>query len=111
MYEIIASTTFKLSLDRLIYFLEHKYSAQKAIATKGFIKKIIIENLSENPHIAPVSSRLVTLGIKDYRQYSIDEHNLLFYRIDDETKKVILSLIMDSRQSIQKLLHEVMLLS
>ena len=111
MYQIVATPTFKLCLDRLIHFLEIKYSPQKAQNTKSLSKNILAKNLSQNPHIAPVSNRLLEIGIRDYRQYAVDEHSLVFYRINENEKQVVLIAVMDSRQSIQKLLLEVLLLS
>jgi len=111
MYEIVATPTFRLCLDRLIHFLETKYSPQKARQTKAYIKKVLAENLSQNPHIAPVSNRLLDIGIRDYRQYPVDEHNMVFYRINEDKKRVVLLAVMDNRQSIQKLLLDVLLLS
>ena len=111
MYEIVATPTFKLCLDRLIHFLETKYSPQKARKTKSHIKKVLAENLSKNPHIAPVSDRLIDIGITQYRQYSVDEHNMVFYRINESKKRVVLLAVIDSRQNIQKLLLDVLLLS
>ena len=111
MYQVVATPTFKLCLDRLIYFLETKYSPQKAQKTKSNIKKVLVENLSQNPHIAPISNRLMDIGIRDYRQYPVDEHNMVFYRINEDKKRVVLIAVMDNRQSIQKLLLDVLLLS
>ena len=111
MYQIVTTPTFKLCLDRLIHFLETKYSPQKARKTKSHIKKALAKNLSQNPHIAPVGGRLIDIGIKDYRQYPVDEHNMVFYRIDEYEKRVVLLAVIDSRQSIQKLLLDVLLLS
>ena len=110
MYEVVATPAFKLCLDRLIYFLETKYSPQKARKTKSYIKKVLAENLSQNPHIAPISNRLIEIGIKDYRQYPVGKHNMVFYRINEDKKQVVLIAVMDSRQSIQKLLLDVLLL-
>lgn len=111
MYEVVATPAFKLCLDRLICFLETKYSPRKAQAIKSKIKKKLATNLPENPHIAPISNRLIELGIKDFRQYPVDEHNMVFYRINEDKKQLVLLAVMDSRQNIQKLLLEVMLLS
>lgn len=111
MYEVVATPTFKLCLDRLIHFLEIKYSPQKARKTKSHIKEILAKNLSQNPHLAPVSNRLIDIGIRDYRQYPVDEHNMVFYRINEDKKRVVLIAVMDSRQSLQKLLLDVLLLS
>lgn len=111
MYEVVATPTFKLCLDRLIHFLEIKYSLQKVRKTKSHIKEVLAKNLSQNPHLAPVSNRLIDIGIRDYRQYPVDEHNMVFYRINEDKKRVVLIAVMDSRQSIQKLLLDVLLLS
>ena len=111
MYDIVAPPAFRLCLDRLIHFLENKYSPQKARKTKAHIKKTLANNLSKNPHIAPVSDRLIDIGITEYRQYSVDEHNMVFYRINESEKRVVLLAVMDSRQNIQKLLLDVLLLS
>ncbi|NQU33037.1 MAG: type II toxin-antitoxin system RelE/ParE family toxin [Bacteroidetes bacterium] len=111
MYEITASPVFKLCLQRLVHFLSIKFSPKLALETKQLIKSSIVENLSDNPFIAPISDRLVSLGIKEYRQYLIDQHNIVFYRVDEENRRVILLAVIDSRQSIQKLLSEVILLS
>ena len=111
MYEIVATPCFKLCLERLIHFLETKHSPQKAQKAKSHIKKVLTENLSQNPNIARVSDRLVDIGIKEYRQYRVDEHNMVFYRINEYEKQVILLAVMDSRQNIQKLLLDVLLLA
>jgi toxin ParE1/3/4 len=111
MYEIVTSPTFKLCLKRLAHFLTVKYSANLALNTKQTIKNSVLKYLPNDPYIAPISDRLIDLGIKDYRQYLIDEHNIVFYRVDEEKKRVVFLIVMDSRQSIQKLLSDVMLLS
>jgi len=111
MYKIVASPSFKLCLKRLVHFLSMKYSSNLALETKQKIKRAVLKYLPDNPHIAPISDRLIDLGIKDYRQYLIDEHNIVFYRIDEPNKRVILLLVMDSRQKIQKLLSDIILLS
>ena len=111
MYELVATPAFKLCLDRLIHFLEIKYSPQKARKTKSDIKEVLAVNLSQNPHIAPISNRLIDIGIRDFRQYPIEDHNMVFYRIDETRRRVVLIAVMDSRQSIQKLLQDVLLLS
>jgi plasmid stabilization system protein ParE len=87
-----------------------KYSSILALETKQSIKNSILENLVSNPYVAPISDRMIDIGISDYRQFSIDKHNIVFYRIDESKKQVVLLVIMDSRQSIQKLLSEIILL-
>ena len=111
MYQLIASPTFKLCLKRLVHFLERKYTPEKALQIKRNIQESVTKNLTHTPLIAPLSDRLLDLCITDYRQLLVGNHNLVFFRIDETNKKVILLAVMDSRQSIQKLLSEVLLLS
>ncbi len=110
MYEIVTSPTFKLCLKRLVHFLTVKYSANLSLETKRTIKNSVLKNLPNNPYLAPISDRLIDLGIKDYRQHLIDEHNIVFYRIHEEKKQIVLLVVMDSRQNIQKLLSDLILL-
>jgi toxin ParE1/3/4 len=110
-YQIAASPIFKITLARFSAFLTRKYSASLASKTKKSVKSYIKKFLTINPHIGPPSERLIELGIKEYRQLTVDEHNIVFYRIDSVRKKVTLLAVMDGRQSIEKLLYEVNLLS
>lgn len=106
-YQIVATPVFRFTLERLCFFLERKFDSKAAQRAKRSIKESIQANLSSNPHSAPISERLAELGLTDYRQYLVDGHNLVFFRIDEQRKKVILIAAMDSRQSIKKLLYDV----
>jgi hypothetical protein len=75
------------------------------------LKAAISTKLTENPYIAPISERLLDLGVQEYRQWSVDQHNILFFKVDDDNKLVELLAVMDARQSIEKLLYEITLLS
>jgi toxin ParE1/3/4 len=109
MYSLEVSPAFKLSLDRLTSFLERKYSPEIARQTKKQIKFKAKSVLSERPFSVPVSPRLLEMGIDSYRQLIVDDHNLVFYRINEEKRVVSLLAVMDSRQSIESLLYEVMI--
>lgn len=110
-YRLVASPVFKLSVQRLKGFLFHHYSTELAEKTFLVVQQKIGQGLPKNPHIAPVSERLLELGVQHYRQWHIDQHNIIFYRLDERRKVVELLLIMDARQSLRKLLFEVNLLS
>lgn len=104
-YKVVATPVFKLTLKKLCAFLWRKHGATLASNTLDSIKQRVTK-LSGNPYLAPVSERLAALGFTDYRQLLIDQHNLIYYRVDEETHKVILVVAMDSRQSIEQLLYE-----
>lgn len=110
-YKIVASPIFKISLQRLVYFLAHKHSNKRAQLIKKNIRQKIEQDLIKNPKIAPISNRLIELGISQYRQYSLDEHNILFYQLDELNHTINLLAVIDSRQDIQKLLYEITLLA
>lgn len=109
-YRVVASPLFKLSLRRFRAFLERSNSSQFATNTVLDIKRRIEQELSPNPELAPVSERLFALGLNEYRQWTLDEHNLVFYKVDSTQCRVELLLIMDGRQSVRKLLFELNLL-
>jgi plasmid stabilization system protein ParE len=110
-YKIQASVEFKQSLNKLRRFLRRKYGSEFCSQQVALIKTEITTTLTTNPYIAPVSERLLDLGIQEYRQWSVDQHNILFFRVDEDNKQVELLAVMDSRQCIEKLLYEIMLLS
>ncbi len=113
-FQIVASPLFKLSLQRLRAFLTTAYGEEFAATALAFIQQQISQQLPAQPHthekLAPISERLLELGIPDYRQWQLDKHNLLFYRVNEAEHRIELLLMMDSRQSLRKLLFELNLL-
>ena len=109
-YAVVATPNFKLSVQRLSAFLAKKYGTQYAADNKKLLLNKINGTLAGQPYIAPVSARLLALGISDFRQWAVDERNIIFYRIADKNAEVVLLVAMDARQDIQKLLYELALL-
>lgn len=109
-YRVVASPLFKLSLQRFRAFLARSNSSQFALNTTLIIKHRIEQEPPENPELAPVSERLFDLGLTEYRQWALDEHNVVFYKVHSTQCRIELLLIMDSRQSVRKLLFELNLL-
>lgn len=109
-YIIVASPLFKLSLQRLKAFLTTAFDEPLATATLTAIQRQISQRLSVQPELTPISERLLELGIPDYRQWQLDKHNLLFYRVNETEQRIELLLVKDSRQNLRKLLFELNLL-
>ena len=109
-YKFVFSPVFKITLKRLCNFLTRKYSQDLALKTKLAIRKGIEEKLLGDPFIGPVCDRLLDLGIAGYRQLIIDKHNVVLYSVDNEHQKIIILLVFDSRQSLEKLLTDVNLM-
>lgn len=110
MYTAVASNVFKHSISRLRAFLSKKYDDEFAGNQIESIRNDIQNKLCTNPYIAPVSERLLALGMSEYRQWCVDEHNILYFRIREESSQIELLAVMDARQNIQKLLFEIMVL-
>jgi len=106
LYEIVATPVFKITLRKLCNFLSMKYGAEIASQTRQTIRQRV-SLLPENPNLGLVSDRLEALGFSDYRQLSIDTHNIVYYRVNTVLDKIILVGVIDPRQSIEKLLYEV----
>lgn len=109
-YSVEASRVFQISLARLRSFLEDKYSASLADETITNIKTKIMQELSINPKIGGISERLLNLGVAGYRQWLVDDYNLVFYSVDEVNRKIKLLAVMSAKQNIRKLLFEVNLL-
>ncbi|GGD61799.1 hypothetical protein [Lacimicrobium alkaliphilum] len=109
-FSIVTSPIFRLSVQRLKAFLAEKYGEPSAAKALTDIKQQIEQHLPSTPEIAPISERLLALGIVDYRQWQLDKHNILFYKVNSQHQTVELLLVMDSRQSLSKLLFELSLL-
>jgi toxin ParE1/3/4 len=109
-YALVASPLFKLSQQRLAAFLTKRYSSTLAGNTLANIRQRLKQDLAVQPRLAPISERLLALGITEYRQWQVDEHNIVFYRVDEQKQRIELLLLMDSRQNAPKLLFELMLL-
>ena len=109
-YSIKVTPVFKLCLKKLDAFLTRKFNHNVANEAKRAIKSKVKSQLSGNPYSAPHSDRLLELGLTEYRQFLVDSHNVVFYRVDESTKTIILLLVIDSRQELKKLLFEFNLL-
>ncbi|WP_417689660.1 type II toxin-antitoxin system RelE/ParE family toxin [Pseudidiomarina sp.] len=110
-FSVVASPVFKLSVQRLKGFLSYHYSTELADKTLHEVQHKIAQVLPKHPQVAPISERLLELGVQHYRQWHVDQHNIVFYRINEAKAVVELLLLIDARQSLRKLLFEVNLLS
>lgn len=107
-FQVVATPVFKETLKKLSAFLTRKHGAVVADDARSLIKQQV-QSLCTQPFFSPMSERLSALGFMDYRQMLVAQHNLVFYRVDEEANKVVLIAVMDSRQSIEQLLYETML--
>jgi len=109
-YKIEATSVFKLSQQRLFTFLSKNYSQALAIKNKKKLKEYITSRLETTPFAAPVSERMLSMGLSEYRQLHVPEHNIVIYTVNEHVKLVTLILVSDARQSIRKLLYDINIL-
>ena len=107
-YQLKFSPAIKICLQRLMSFLQIKYSTEVAISARDQIKQRVTV-LAEQPEIGPICQRLLDLGVAGYRELLIDEHDLLIYKVDSEAGVISVLLVFDTRQSLQKLLTDIQL--
>jgi len=67
--------------------------------------------LSKEPLSCPICPVLEELGVYDYRQMSVDENYKILYRFDEVASTVFLMAFMRSKQSAEKLLVKMALLT
>jgi plasmid stabilization system protein ParE len=108
-HSLTFSPVFKYTLKRLDSFLTRKYSSGLAKKVRQEIRCEISTALPSNPYIGPVCERLIDLGVAGYHQLLVGSHNTVIYSVDENAKTIIVLLVFDNRQSIQKLLSEISL--
>lgn len=106
-FQVIYTPVFKSTLSRLCYFLSHNYSEELANNVREQIRNSINKKLAINRFLGAVSERLMSIGIKEYRQFMVAEHNLIFYKIEKD--KLVILAVMDTRQNISDVLYNAML--
>jgi addiction module RelE/StbE family toxin len=109
-YQLVFSPVFKHSLKRLSHFLTRKFSKSLADKVRTEVREQISQRLVSDPLTGPMCDRLIDLGVEGYRQLLIGSHNMVIYRVDEEQQQVLVLLVLDTRQSIQKLLSDVNLM-
>jgi len=105
--QVVYTPVFKNTLARLWYFLAHNYSEELANDVREQIRISINKKLAINPFLGPVSERLMSMGIKKYRQLLVAEHNLIFYKVEND--KLVILAVMDTRQNISDVLYNALL--
>lgn len=96
-YKIIVSASFHLDLKNIVYYISHKFNAPFT-ATELLDE---IERTASSLSIMPYRFVLVKdsyLKHKEIRKCSIKNY-IIFYKIDEKNKKVLLHRILHARQN------------
>lgn len=94
-YEIIRTDTADAGIRKIILYIAHNFGKTVALEKLDEIEKRILE-LGEDPYIG-IEPRYLVLKRQGYKVLIL-EKDLVFYKIDEEEKKVVIYAVVDQRQ-------------
>ena len=94
-YEVILTDTADSLIRKIVLYIEENFGSDVAMKKLDYLEKSIM-NLGENPYIG-VKPRYNVLKKQGYLVFIL-EKDLLFYKIDENKKQVIVYAVVDQRQ-------------
>ena len=94
-YEVIRTDTADAGIRKIILYVAANFGNEVALEKLDEIEKQILE-LGENPHIG-AEPKYLLLKRQGYKVLVL-EKDLVFYKIDEENKKVVVYAVVDQRQ-------------
>lgn len=94
-YEIVRTETADACMRKIILYVAQNFGNRAALEKLDHIEKRILE-LADKPYIGTDPNYLV-LKRQGYKVLVL-EKDLVFYKIDEENKKVIIYAVVDQRQ-------------
>jgi len=94
-YEIIRTDTADAGIRKIILYIAQNFGKTVALEKLDEIEKRILE-LGEDPYIG-IEPRYLVLKRQGYKVLIL-EKDLVFYKIDEEEKKVVIYAVVDQRQ-------------
>ena len=94
-YEVIRTDTADAGIRKIILYVAENFGNKVALEKLDEIEKRILE-LGENPHIG-AEPKYLLLKRQGYKVLVL-EKDLVFYKIDEENKKVVVYAVVDQRQ-------------
>ena len=94
-YEIVRTETADACMRKIILYVAQNFGNRVALEKLDHIEKRILE-LADKPYIGTDPNYLV-LKRQGYKALVL-EKDLVFYKIDEENKKVIIYAVVDQRQ-------------
>ena len=95
-YKIIRSDKFNDQLTDIIMYIRDAFSKKEALDYLNYLENII-NNLKDSPHIGVVP-RYQSIAKQGYRAI-ICKQNILFYKVKEDSKEIILSIIVSSKRN------------
>ena len=94
-YEVIRTDTADALISKIVLFVAERFGADTALEKLDELEKSIL-SLGDNPYIGE-SPRYPILKRQGYKVLIL-EKDLVFYKIDDINKKIIVYAVVDQRQ-------------
>ncbi len=94
-YEVILTDTADSLIRKIVLYIEENFGSDVALKKLDYLEKSIM-NLGENPYIG-VKPRYNVLKKQGYLVFIL-EKDLVFYKIDENKKQVIVYAVVDQRQ-------------
>ena len=94
-YKVMRTDTADAGIRKIILYVAQNFGNKVALEKLDEIEKRIIE-LGEDPYIG-TSPRYLVLKRQGYKLLILDK-DLVFYKIDEENKTVIVYAVVDQRQ-------------
>ena len=94
-YEVIRTDTSDVGIRKIILYVAQNFGNTVALEKLDEIEKRILD-LGDNPYIGTVPKYLV-LKRQGYKVLILKK-DLVFYKIDEENKKVVVYAVVDQRQ-------------
>ena len=95
-YKIVRTDKFNDQLTDIIMYIRDTFSKKEAVDYLNYLETIM-NNLKDFPYIGVVP-RYQAIAKQGYRAI-ICKQNILFYKINEETKEIILNIIVSSKRN------------
>ena len=101
-YEVIRTDTADAGIRKIILYVAQNFGNTVALEKLDEIEKRILD-LGDDPYIGTNPGYLV-LKRQGYKVLIL-EKDLIFYKIDEENKKVVVYAVVDQRQDYLNIIH------
>ena len=101
-YNVIRTDTADAGIRKIILYIAQNFGKEIALEKLAMLKRRILE-LSDNPYIGTKPTYLV-LKRQGYKVLIL-EKDLMFYKVDEAEKKVIVYAVVDQRQEYLNILR------
>ena len=95
-YKIVRTDKFNDQLTDIIMYISDAFSKKEAVDYLDYLESII-NNLKDFPNIGVVP-RYQAIAKQGYRAI-ICKQNILFYKVKEDSKEIILSIIVSSKRN------------